>query len=137
MIVSIDHIAAPIKSVKAMVDFYTRLGCRVVEEHPAIVCAVYFGNNKINFHLPELWGNDEFMLRGRTAKPGCADLCVVWDGAMSDLKQLLDSMQAVVEEGPVQRVGGRRGGDVGTSVYVRDPDLNLLEFIVYDDVSSN
>ena len=47
---------------------------------------------------------------------------------------MLDQLKADIEEGPVERVGGRNGGrDSGTSVYIRDPDENLLEFMVYPD----
>jgi len=42
---------------------------------------------------------------------------------------LLDTVHAQIEEGPVTRNGGRRAD--GTSVYTRDPDGNLLEFISY------
>ena len=48
------------------------------------------------------------------------------------LDELLGSAGAAVEEGPVERQGGRGGGrTMGTSVYTRDPDGNLLEFISY------
>ena len=45
---------------------------------------------------------------------------------------MLDAAGAPIEEGPVERVGGRDSGRAkGTSLYIRDPDRNLLEFIVY------
>jgi catechol 2,3-dioxygenase-like lactoylglutathione lyase family enzyme len=95
--------------------------------------ALQFGNNKINVHPPALWSNPEFTLRGPAARPGCGDFCLVWDGSVADLTALLDGAGAAVEVGPVRREGGRDGGrSVGTSVYTRDPDGNLLEFIVYE-----
>ncbi len=59
--------------------------------------------------------------------PPCGDLCFVWDGSAEALAALLDRAGADVVEGPVERQGGRRAA--GSSVYVRDPDGNLLEFI--------
>jgi extradiol dioxygenase family protein len=56
----------------------------------------------------------------------------VWDGTVAQLKETLHAAGAAVEVGPVERVGGRdRGRARGTSLYTRDPDNNLLEFIVY------
>ena len=73
-----------------------------------------------------------FTLRGPTAQPGCGDFCFVWSGALPALLDALANAGAEIEEGPVERVGGRAGGRAkGTSVYTRDPDRNLLEFIVY------
>ena len=73
-------------------------------------------------------------MRGPTAQPGCGDFCFVWGDTEAALHQLLGQLKADIEEGPVERVGGRNGGrDSGTSVYIRDPDENLLEFMVYPD----
>ena len=62
--------------------------------------------------------------------PPCGDLCVVWGGSPESLTTLLDAVGAEVVEGPVAREGGRRAD--ASSVYVRDPDGNLLEFMIYD-----
>jgi catechol 2,3-dioxygenase-like lactoylglutathione lyase family enzyme len=53
----------------------------------------------------------------------------VWDGTPESLKAMLDRAGAKVVEGPVERQGGRK--KAGTSKYVRDPDGNLLEFMIY------
>lgn len=129
MIKSLDHVAVPMENVAAMTDFYRQLGCRVTEEFDGHVQCVAFGDNKINFHAPSLWREMGFSLRGHGAVPGCGDFCFVWDGSSEDLLALLTAVGAEVEDGPVQRSGGR--GQVGTSVYVRDPDTNLLEFMIY------
>ena len=64
--------------------------------------------------------------------PPCGDFCFVWDGTMSALQAMLDDAGAAIIEGPAERQGGRDGGRAtGTSLYVRDPDQNLVEFIVY------
>ena len=74
-----------------------------------------------------------FTLRAPAARPGCGDFCFVWQGPLEALLAALRRAGAAVEAGPVERVGGRDHGRAkGTSVYTRDPDGNLLEFIVYD-----
>ena len=70
-----------------------------------------------------------FTLRGPTAEPGCGDFCFVWDASTVELAEMLARLDVPVVEGPVDRVGGR--GRTGRSTYIRDPDGNLLEFIVY------
>jgi hypothetical protein len=77
-------------------------------------------------------------LRGPTAEPGCGDLCFVWDGGIDDLLARLSETGVTPIEGPVPRLGGRAGGTTpGVSVYARDPDDNLIEFMSYepDDVA--
>ncbi|MDH3716216.1 MAG: hypothetical protein OET44_20490, partial [Gammaproteobacteria bacterium] len=96
--------------------------------------SVHFGANKINMHGPEAWRDAAFTLRGPTAVPGCGDICFVWNSSEAALTRLLADADAQVIEGPVERIGGREDGAAsGTSIYVRDPDSNLLEFIVYPD----
>jgi len=68
------------------------------------------------------------ILCGHSARPGCGDKYFVWDGDLDSLLSRLQQAGAVVEAGPVERHGGR---GFGTSVYTRDPDANLIEFILY------
>ena len=132
MIKSFDHIAVPMERVEEMVAFYMALGCRVVEQNNGMIYAVIFGDNKINFHAPELWQPGQFTLRGPTAVPGSGDVCFVWQGSQESLLSTLREASAEIEEGPVPRTGGMNGGSTqGTSTYTRDPDNNLLEFIIY------
>jgi catechol 2,3-dioxygenase-like lactoylglutathione lyase family enzyme len=91
--------------------------------------SVYIGSNMINFHRPATWQRETFTLRAPAARPPCGDLCFVWDGTPAALKAMLDRAGAKVVEGPVARQGGRKAP--GSSTYVRDPDGNLLEFIIY------
>lgn len=131
MIKAFDHVAVPMKAVDSMLNFYAKLGCDIKDEYEGFIHAVYFGDNKINFHSPAAWESDGFTLRGRSALPGCGDFCFVWQGTQESLYSMLNSADAEIEEGPIDRLGGRSGGLNGTSVYVRDPDKNLLEFIIY------
>ena len=127
-IAGIDHVSLPMRDTEAMVAFYRCLGFDVAEL-PAVV-PVYAGGQMVNFHRPETWRRDGFTLRAPAATPPCGDLCFVWEGSQESLGALLDDVGAAIEEGPVTRHGGRRAD--GTSVYVRDPDGNLLEFMIYD-----
>jgi catechol 2,3-dioxygenase-like lactoylglutathione lyase family enzyme len=122
-----DHVALPMQNTEAMLAFYRRLGCQITENTNA--CSVYIGDQMINFHRPALWQSESFKLRAPAAKPPCGDLCFVWSGTPESLKAMLDRAKAKVEEGPVARQGGRQKG--ASSVYVRDPDGNLLEFMIY------
>jgi catechol 2,3-dioxygenase-like lactoylglutathione lyase family enzyme len=126
-ITGFDHVSLPMQDTDAMVAFYRALGLDVAE-HKAIV-SVYAGEQMINFHRPEIWRREGFTLRAPSAVPPCGDLCFVWDGGSRSLSELLDTVGAEIVEGPVAREGARRVG--ATSVYVRDPDGNLLEFMVY------
>ena len=122
-----DHVSVPMRDTDGMVAFYRSLGLDVAE-HPHVV-SVYVGNQMINLHRPETWQREGFTLRAPAAKPPCGDLCFVWDGSTESLHALLDEADATIIEGPVGREGGRRQD--ASSVYVRDPDGNLLEFMIY------
>ena len=130
-----DHVAIPIQNTDAMLSFYRALGFGVTEREQSY--SVHFGDQKINFHGPERWQSDRFTLRGPSAVPGCGDFCFVWDGSVESLRAMLDEAGAKIVEGPVERIGGRDNGRAkGTSIYLRDPDSNLLEFIVYSDTEA-
>jgi len=122
-----DHVALPMRNTEAMTAFYRALGLRLVETTHLL--QVYVGDQMINFHRPSVWEREEFSLRAPAAKPPCGDLCFVWAGSAAALQVLLDEAGAAIIEGPVDRQGGRQA--TGSSVYVRDPDGNLLEFMIY------
>ena len=122
-----DHVAVPMQNVDAMVAFYRRLGFQMSENENAV--SVYIGSQMINFHRPTRWQDPSFTTRAPAAKPPCGDFCFVWDGTAVALKTWLQNAGVKIELGPVDRAGGRR--KTGSSTYVRDPDGNLLEFIIY------
>lgn len=132
-IAGFDHVALPARNPEAMLAFYRALGFDVPETEAWRASGVpffevRFARQKINFHAPEMWRNEAFTLRGPAAEPGCGDLCFVWDGDVAELRARLDAAAARVTAGPVELQGARGRG---TSTYVRDPEGNLLEFIVY------
>jgi len=130
-----DHVALPAADPEALIAFYGKLGFRVPEieawrDSELPFFSIHFGDQKINFHAAALWRRPEFTLRGPTALPGCGDLCFVWSGGAEALAKSLAEAGAEIVAGPMDMQGAR---GAGTSTYVRDPDQNLVEFIVYPD----
>jgi catechol 2,3-dioxygenase-like lactoylglutathione lyase family enzyme len=139
-VASIDHIALPTSDAERLVAFYQKLGfgTEQLEDWRAgryPIFSITCGDNKINIHpeqLAALRDRPEY-LRGPTAEAGCGDVCFVWQGGVAALEDRLARAEVAVITGPVLRVGGRAaGGSKGISLYVRDPDQNLVEFISYD-----
>jgi catechol 2,3-dioxygenase-like lactoylglutathione lyase family enzyme len=126
-VVGFDHVSLPLQHTEAMVAFYRGLGLDVAEKQHLV--SVYVGDQMINFHRPKIWQREGFTLRAPAATPPCGDLCFVWDGSSESLRAALDGAGAPIEEGPVDRQGGRKAP--ASSVYTRDPDGNLLEFMIY------
>jgi catechol 2,3-dioxygenase-like lactoylglutathione lyase family enzyme len=85
------------------------------------------GNTQLNVHGP---GVDVGSLVARLpVQPGNSDLCFVWAGPIEDAIAQLERKGVDVESGPIDTFGA---GGRGVSVYFRDPDGSLLEFISYD-----
>jgi catechol 2,3-dioxygenase-like lactoylglutathione lyase family enzyme len=122
-----DHVAVPMQNTESMVAFYRALGLQMNETPTAV--SVYVGDQMINFHRPSRWQNPADTLRAPAARPPCGDFCFVWEGTLESLQATLKRAAATIELGPVERPGARRTN--GTSLYVRDPDGNLLEFMIY------
>lgn len=87
--------------------------------------AYRFGATQLNVHGP---GVDATPLARLPVQPGGSDLCFVWDGPIDDAIAHLASHGVALELGPIARYGAR---DAGISIYFRDPDGSLLEFITY------
>ncbi len=84
-----------------------------------------FGTQQLNVHGP---GVEAAPVARVPVPPGGSDLCFEWPGLILEAEEHLERRGVDVELGPV----GRRGaGGAGTSVYFRDPDGSLLEFISY------
>jgi catechol 2,3-dioxygenase-like lactoylglutathione lyase family enzyme len=82
--------------------------------------ALKFGNQKINLHE---WGK-EFSPRAHVAVPGSLDLCFISSMPLTDVVKALERNAIRIIEGPVAKTGAV---SKLRSVYVRDPDLNLVE----------
>ncbi len=116
----LDHLVLTVADIETTVDFYTRLlGMQVVtfgEGRKALT----FGNQKINLHQ----AGREFEPKAERPTPGSADLCFIVATPLEEVIAHLDAQGVAVIEGPVQRTGAN--GPI-RSVYLRDPDLNLIE----------
>lgn len=123
MIDHIDHIVLTTRDKDACIRFYTEvLGMKLerfrtpTEER----LALKFGSQKINLHE---WGR-EFTPRAHVAVPGSLDLCFICSLPLEKVVERLRHNNIAILEGPVAKTGAV---SKLRSVYVRDPDLNLVE----------
>jgi catechol 2,3-dioxygenase-like lactoylglutathione lyase family enzyme len=127
MIDHIDHIVLTTRDREGCVRFYSEvLGMKLESFRTPSETrwALRFGSQKINIHE---WGR-EFTPRAHVAAPGTLDLCFI---AAIPLEQVIQKIKSfnIPVEGPVAKTGAM--GPI-QSVYVRDPDLNLVEISVYN-----
>lgn len=119
-VASLDHLVLTVADIGRTCDFYTRaLGMRVVRFGDGRV-ALHFGQQKINLHQADR----TFDPKAASPTPGSADLCFLLGGSLEEAMQQLAALAIRIEEGPVERTGAT--GRI-RSVYVRDPDGNLIE----------
>lgn len=120
MIDRLDHLVLTTGDLRACVDFYTRvLGMRL-QTFGAGRNALHFGRQKINLHER----GREFEPKAHRPLPGALDLCFLADRPLDEVMASINSCGWPILEGPVERTGA-----IGRirSIYVRDPDLNLIE----------
>ncbi|MEV5576123.1 VOC family protein [Spirillospora sp. NPDC052269] len=120
----LDHLVLTVADIGVTVDFYTRvLGMEAVT-FGAGRTALTFGSSKINLHE----AGREFEPKAHRPTPGSADLCLISGDPLERVIADFAAHGVAVEEGPVERTGAT--GPI-RSVYVRDPDRNLIEVSVY------
>jgi catechol 2,3-dioxygenase-like lactoylglutathione lyase family enzyme len=123
----LDHVVIAVSDWERSNRFYRDvLGAELVPFGAAPRVGYRFGDSQLNVHGP---GVD---VSGTVARlpvqPGNSDLCFAWDGPVDEAVAHLQRHGVEVETGPVERLGAR---GTGSSVYFRDPDGTLLEFISY------
>lgn len=129
MIDHIDHIVLTTRDKEGCIRFYTGvLGMKLTrfKTPTGERIAFSFGAQKINIHE---WGR-EFTPRAHVAAPGTLDLCFIASVPLDDVMARLKEQGIEILEGPVMKTGAH--GPI-RSVYVRDPDLNLVEISVYNN----
>lgn len=117
---AIDHVVLTVRDIPASIAFYTRvLGMREVSFGKNRK-ALAFGQCKLNLHQ----AGKGFEPKAAHPVPGAIDLCLLARTPMDAIIQHLAAQHVAIEEGPIQRTGAQ--GPL-LSVYVRDPDDNLIE----------
>jgi catechol 2,3-dioxygenase-like lactoylglutathione lyase family enzyme len=126
MIRSLDHLVLTVRDIDKTVDFYCRgLGMRKEVFGNGRV-AIQFGDQKFNLHEAD---GAPMLPRARNPVAGGADFCLVADLSLDEVIRLLGERGIAIELGPVDRTGAL--GPM-RSVYLRDPDDNLVEICVYN-----
>ena len=125
MIDRLDHLVLTTAHEAECIRFYTevlgmRLDTFVGGTPPVTRQAFSFGNQKINLHVK----GREFEPNAHISMPGALDLCFIATVPLDDAVVRLNAMGIDIVEGPVMRTGANSRI---RSVYVRDPDFNLIE----------
>ncbi len=120
----IDHIVLTVANIQVTCDFYARvLGMQVVTFGEGRK-ALQFGAQKLNLHDH----GKEFEPKALHPTPGSADLCFITQVPLEQVLEHIRSCKVEAVEGPVRKTGAI--GPI-TSVYLRDPDGNLIEIANY------
>jgi catechol 2,3-dioxygenase-like lactoylglutathione lyase family enzyme len=116
---SIDHVVLTVRDPDATIAFYRDvLGMALVKFEGRL--ALHFGKQKLNLHL----AGHEFEPKAHKPTPGSADLCFLTSVPIEAVVEMLRERKVPIVEGPVAKTGAQ--GPL-RSVYVRDPDQNLIE----------
>jgi catechol 2,3-dioxygenase-like lactoylglutathione lyase family enzyme len=116
----LDHLVLTVRDIKATVAFYTQALGMEARKFGDGRTALHFGAQKINLHVV----GAEFEPKALHPTPGAADLCFITTTPIEAFAAHLDSLGIAIELGSVERTGAT--GSL-QSIYVRDPDLNLIE----------
>jgi catechol 2,3-dioxygenase-like lactoylglutathione lyase family enzyme len=120
MIGSVDHIVLATGDLEKCLAFYTEVLGMALERYGEGRIALRFGNHKFNVHPPGF----DAGIKALKPTPGSLDLCFLADRPLDEVITQLNKHDVPIEEGPIVRTGARFPI---RSVYVRDPDQNLIE----------
>jgi peroxiredoxin/catechol 2,3-dioxygenase-like lactoylglutathione lyase family enzyme len=122
--VTLDHCVIHVTDWQRSNSFYTRvLGAELIER--PVGYAYRFGDRQLNVHGPGVAPAEVARL---PVAPGNSDLCFEWHGPIAEAISHLQGCGVAIERGPLRRFGAK--GE-GSSVYFRDPDGSLMEFMSY------
>lgn len=120
MIHHLDHLVLTTTNEQACVDFYAGLLGMTLETFGQGRKAFKFGEQKINLHVK----GSEFEPKAHLPVPGSLDLCFIASEPLDSIIEKLTARGVRILEGPVRRTGANYPI---RSIYLRDPDLNLIE----------
>jgi catechol 2,3-dioxygenase-like lactoylglutathione lyase family enzyme len=121
---SLDHLVLTVADIDRTVDFYTKVLGMEEQTFAGDRRALRFGRSKFNLHE----AGREFEPKAHRPTPGSADLCLISPDPLDRIVDELTELGVAIEEGPVERTGAN--GPI-VSVYIRDPDRNLIEISNY------
>ena len=120
---TLDHLVLTVANMDATTDFYTEvLGMDLVSYGGRKALA--FGEQRINLHQR----GHEFNPKAAHPTPGAGHLCFITSTPLEQVIDYLKELRVHIEDGPVERTGAL---SQLRSVYIRDPDHNLLEISNY------
>ena len=122
--VKLDHCVVHVSDWERSNAFYGAImGAELVKRPKG--WAYRFGDNQLNLHGPGFAPAEVARL---PVQPGNSDLCFEWKGPIQDAIAHLSRHKVAIERGPLERFGAK---GAGLSVYFRDPDGSLMEFMSY------
>lgn len=121
----LDHLVLTVRDVKASCAFYSQVLAMEIVTFGDGRTALSFGSQKINLHPADA----PFEPHALVPMPGSADLCFISDEPISNVIAHPEMAGVAIIEGPIARTGAM--GAI-TSVYLRDPDGNLIEVSTYN-----
>jgi catechol 2,3-dioxygenase-like lactoylglutathione lyase family enzyme len=116
----LDHLVLTVASIEETCAFYADVLGIEIETFSGGRKALRFGNQKINLHQI----GHEFDPKAKVPTPGSGDLCFIAATVLEDVIAHLNRLAIPIEQGPIDRTGAM--GKI-RSVYIRDPDANLIE----------
>jgi len=125
-IARMDHFVLTVASTDRTCQFYHRVLGMEVATFGDDRKALTFGAQKINLHQ----AGNEFEPKALAPTAGSGDFCLITNTPIDEVIDHMSACDVKIEEGPVSRTGAT--GAI-TSVYIRDPDMNLIEISNYDE----
>ena len=123
---SLDHCVIHVSDWTRSNKFYVEVMGATLVTRP-VGFAYRFGDRQLNVHGPGVQPAEVARL---PVQPGNSDLCFQWNGPIADAITHLKAHGVAIEQGPLERFGAK---GPGTSVYFRDPDGSLMEFMSYGE----
>jgi len=117
---SIDHVVLTVRDLDATIRFYRDVLGMTPEEFAGGRMALKFGSQKLNLHV----AGREFEPKADAPTPGSADLCFLTSTPLASVIKTLHECGIPIVQGPVVKTGAQ--GPLN-SIYIRDPDRNLIE----------